>query len=61
MKKNIIIILSAWALAYVFTSFNLWELNPHNWAKEVREVFSYICIFLIVLMPLLNKILEIDK
>ena len=61
MKKNIITILLTWVLTYAITAFILWELNPHHWAKEVREVFSYICIFLIILMPLLNKLIELDE
>lgn len=61
MKKNIIIILCAWVLVYVCASFNLWELNPEKWAKEVRQVFTFSCLCLIVLIPMIIKMFELDE
>lgn len=61
MKKYIISILLTWALAYVFTSFILWDLNPRNWTLEIRQVYTFACICLMFLVPLVSEIIELEK
>lgn len=51
MKKTLVLFLCILAIAYLITSFVLWQFNPHYWEPATRFLVVYLvfaCLFIYI-------------